>query len=363
MKAAGENGSPGTPLTASVVIACYTDKRWPQLREAVESVLHQSVQPDEVVVVVDHNADLQHRVALQWPSVRVLANRYGRGASGSRNTGAFDVRSPIVAFLDDDARAEPDWLERLLAGFDDPGTVGVGGGVVASWEAGAPRWFPPEFGWVIGVSYPGLPEQKAKIRNVWSENMAVRADRFREVEGFRLNFGKVGSASSPEDTDLCVRMAADGGHWLYLPQARIAHHIPVDRSTLGFFLRRCLSEGRGKASLASFTSTETLTSERAYASRVLPNAVVRDLREAVGHRSATALAQAGAIVVGFGTTAAGYLAQRLRDGIPTRPRFIASRKQPYVTTRPVPRHAERRTAHLGSEHVGGGARPDRPAGG
>jgi hypothetical protein len=51
-------------------------------------------------------------------------------------------------------------------------------------------------------------------------NMAVRTDVFRQVGGFRTDFGKRGSIPQPEDTDLCIRMAeATGGHWMYVPEA------------------------------------------------------------------------------------------------------------------------------------------------
>lgn len=301
----------GSGLTASIVIACYTLDRWTQLGAAVESALHQSLPAEEVVVVVDHNPELEQKVTQQWPSVRVLANQYGQGASGARNTGAFAVQSAIVAFLDDDAVADRRWLETLLDNFDDPTVVGVGGGVVAAWETRQPAWFPNEFAWVVGVSYPGLPETVAEIRNVWAENMAVRRDRFLEVDGFRLNFGKVGTHSSPEDTDLCIRMAGNGGRWLYVPSAQIAHHVPAGRSTFQFFLRRCYSEGAGKAALAGLTSSSNLHSERDYTRHILPQAVARDVRDAMVQKRLTPLAQAAAILLGLASAGAGYARQAL----------------------------------------------------
>ena len=300
-------------FTTSVVIACYTQKRWPQLAAAVESALHQTRPAVDVVVVVDHNPELAARVREQWPSVRLVSNRHGRGASGARNTGAFLVSSDVVAFLDDDAVAEPTWLERLVVHFEDPSVVGVGGAVVPAWEGDRPAWFPDEFGWVIGVSYPGLPESVAEVRNVWAENMAVRRTRFLEVGGFRLNFGKVGSHSSPEDTDLCLRMAADGGRWLYIPDALVAHHVPASRSTLGFFLRRCYQEGTGKAALVELSGASALASERRYAREILPRAVTRNLALTLRRGRIQPTVQAALIVAGLLMTAVGFGRQKLRS--------------------------------------------------
>ena len=51
----------------------------------------------------------------RFDDVRVVTNRYGRGASGNRNSGAEAVSTAIIAFLDDDARAHPGWLAALVA--------------------------------------------------------------------------------------------------------------------------------------------------------------------------------------------------------------------------------------------------------
>lgn len=300
------------PYDASVVIACYTEERWDLLVAAVESAVAQDLQPRETFVVVDHNPGLQQRVSERWRHITVLANRFGQGASGARNTGAFQATSPIVAFLDDDAIAEPTWLSTLLQCLEDPTVVGVGGGVSMAWQESHPGWFPDEFGWVVGASYTGMPEDIAEVRNVWAENMAVRTARFRAVDGFRLNFGKVGARSSPEDTDLCIRMARGGGRWLYAPKAKVAHHIPLERSTFGFFLRRCYSEGIGKAALAAFSPGEPLQAERDYSRHVLPSAVARGFREAIGGRRLDPALRSLAIIAGLGGYAAGYLSARMR---------------------------------------------------
>lgn len=297
---------------ASVVIACFTTKRWTLLSAAVESALAQSVRARDIIIVVDHNPDLQHMVSKAWPSVRVLANRFGEGASGARNTGAFEVDSPVVAFLDDDAVAEPGWLEALLAGFEDSSVVGVGGGVIPAWDDRRPSWFPDEFAWVVGASYPGLPRAVGVVRNVWAENMAVRTDRFLEVGGFRLDFGKVGSHSSPEDTDLCIRMASNGGRWLYVPQALITHHVPADRSTFRYFLRRSFHEGEGKAALAALTPTDSLSTEREYLRHIIPQAVGRGLRDALLERRLVPATRSGVIVIGLLAAGAGFGHERLK---------------------------------------------------
>jgi glycosyltransferase involved in cell wall biosynthesis len=293
----------GTPPTVSVVIAAFSSERWDYLREAVASVAAQTRAPLETIVVIDHNPDLLKRARRELAAV-VIPNAGARGASGARNTGVAHSHGEVVAFLDDDAAATSTWLDRLVTHFADPGVVGVGGRLDPLWATARPRWFPGEFGWTVGVSYTGMPERTAHVRNVWSNNMAVRRAAFEAVGGFREDFGKVGAVSRPEDTDLCLRVT--GGAWLYDPACAVSHWVPAQRARFRYFLVRCFNEGRGKAGLAALNGRRASTSqERGYTARVLPRAVLRGLGEALRGDAAGAL-RGAAIIAGLAVTMAGY---------------------------------------------------------
>lgn len=154
---------------------------------------------------------------------------------------------------------------------------------------------------MVGASFRGMPTVRSVVRNVWSENMAVRSDIFRKVGGFRSEFGKIGHRNSPEDTDLCIRMAANmGGKWVYVPDAVVEHHVPASRASFSYFIRRNYNEGLCKVEMAHLLGRqEKLQDERDYLKRTLPSGILVGLWNAVRHGHFSALLKAGAIVLGM----------------------------------------------------------------
>jgi GT2 family glycosyltransferase len=87
----------------------------------------QTVRDFEVWVVDNASADgSRELLARDFPEVRVIANPDNRGFAGGNNTALRQVRTPVAVLLNNDATPEPDWLEHLLAPFDEPGNEGLG---------------------------------------------------------------------------------------------------------------------------------------------------------------------------------------------------------------------------------------------
>jgi glucosyl-dolichyl phosphate glucuronosyltransferase len=305
--------------TVSVVICAYTEERWERLVDAVESARRQSAPPLEIIVVADHNRALLARIRSALEDVVAVESSGTRGLSGARNSGVAAARGDIVAFLDDDAVADPEWLASLLAGYADTRVAGVGGAVEPRWLDGRPGGFPAEFDWVVGCSYRGLPEATAPVRNLIGANMSIRRDVVLRAGGFRTSLGRVGRLPAGcEETELCIRVQQrmHGRLFIYEPRARVRHAVPAERATWRYFGSRCVAEGVSKAQVAAAAGRGAgLASERRYVRRTLPSAVLRDLR--AGARGDPAgLLRATAIVSGLLLTTAGYVGGRglLRAG-------------------------------------------------
>jgi glucosyl-dolichyl phosphate glucuronosyltransferase len=306
-----------TPLSVSVIICTYSADRWGQLCAAVSSVQSQTVQAHEIIVVVDNNPALFDQVATWLPDVRVIENRARTGLSGARNSGLEAARSIIVALLDDDALAAPDWLENLLAGFETEHALGVGGPIIPLWVEGRPRWFPEEFDWVVGCTFRGMPDHSQPVRALIGCNMSFRREVPMIIGGFRDDMGRVGRRPlAGEETEFCIRAHQywPQSSWIYSPGAQVSHQVPPRRATKSYFVARCYAEGLSKARIARLAGGQDgLVAERAYVTQTLPQALCRELVRAVTRRDIGGLARVSAIVSGLGITVAGYINGRVRD--------------------------------------------------
>ncbi|MEV6666190.1 glycosyltransferase family 2 protein [Streptomyces nigra] len=304
----------------SVVICVYTEDRWEDILAAVASVRAQAYPALETLLVVDHNQALLDRLAKEYketPEVRVLANAGPRGLSAGRNTGIAASRGEVVAFLDDDAVAERDWLKYFAEGYDDPRVMAVGGRTEPIWASGRrPDWFPEEFDWVVGCTYRGLPGGRTKVRNVLGGNASFRRTAFGVAGGFATGIGRDGDRLplGCEETELCIRLtrARPDAVLLIDDRAVIHHRVPGPRERFRYFRTRTYAEGLSKALVArSVGADKGLESERRYTTRVLPAGVARGLRDALLARPGGA-GRAGAIVAGVLTAAGGYVVGSVR---------------------------------------------------
>lgn len=297
-----------TSLTASVVVCAYTEDRWPLLLRSVSSLHGQSREPAEIIVCVDHNNLLLERCRKHWshgaggPSipVAVIENKYDGHLGSARNSAAEVAHGDIVAFLDDDAWADPDWLERLLLPYGNEFVVAVGGAPIPEFEGVRPGWFPFEFDWVFGCAYSGLPETQAPLARLIGANMSVRRLALAEIGGFH--------SDNHDDMDMCHRLihAHPDKDVVYEPLARVHHHVPKLRTTWGYFWRRCFFVNKGK--VEAFRHMEGAASRSpdiGFVTRALSRGVPRGLRQAIGG-DVWGAARAASILAGIFLAGAGH---------------------------------------------------------
>lgn len=263
-----------------------------------------------VVVVSRHRAEALRRclVSLQqvWAvafEVIVVADSAGIDAVGdmpgviripfdaaniaqARNLGIDAAQGDIISFIDDDAVAEPCWLERLLEPFADPEVAAVGGYVIGrngfsyQWKGRLVSRDASTQDWD-----PGAPIPDGWAVKTEGTNMAVRSDVLRGLGGFDPAY-----RFYLDETDLNIRLAQAGHRVDLVPDARVHHgfaesarrgpdRVPRDltdigRSTAAFARRHAPDQAEGivariraeqAARVARYLANRKLTRDQAKA--------------------------------------------------------------------------------------------------
>jgi glucosyl-dolichyl phosphate glucuronosyltransferase len=322
------SGAPvsATALSADVVICTYTLARWALFARAVESVLAQTVAPQQLIIVVDHNDELLARCRQEWGAGRtespveivIVPSQFPGRQGSSRNTALLLARAEVVSFLDDDAEAAPDWLERLLTVYATvPGAFAVGGASRPSYGAPRPAWFPPDFDWVFGCHYQSLPDRLAPVRRLIGTSMSVRRDAMLAVGGFH--------ADDYDDMDLSHRIAHAHGPAavLYEPRAEVQHHVPPERMTWSYYWRRCYYVNRNKVgAFADMGEGGNIRAELRFGAGVLLTLIKALLAAVIGRPKQ--LRQAFAAVIGLTLGGCGFAAGRVLLARGRRPEVLTT---------------------------------------
>jgi O-antigen biosynthesis protein len=222
----------GLPRVSVVVCSCNGAAT---LHECLDGLIAVDYPDYEVIVVNDGSADHTAAIAGEYPFQ--LINTPNRGLSCARNTGLQAATGEIVAYIDDDARPDPDWLRYLAATFMDGDWAAVGG----------PNLAPPGDGAVAAcvASAPGGPTHvllsDREAEHVPGCNMAFRRSILREVGGFDPRFRIAG-----DDVDICWRLQARGLRIGFSPAAVVWHHR---RPTVRAYLAQQKGYGAAEALL------------------------------------------------------------------------------------------------------------------
>lgn len=295
----------------TVIITAYDPSRYSDINEGVESILTGTYDNRDVIVVVDGRESLASRLRSRWEgeaAVLVICNDENLGAAQSRNRAVKRADGEIVAFFDDDAVADEQWLSELVRCYTERDAVAAGGQMTPIWLAGQPSFLPAEFYWLIGVTYAGFPDEITEVRNTFASNLSFRKSVFEALGGFSPDIGpKGGSLLQSAETDLCARLADETGEQvLYNPAAKVGHKIYQYRTDPLFLLRRAFWQGVSKRGMQIY-SDSSLGTESDFLRQLVTEAIPARLRRIVSGGRRTAVLQLLFLLLATASVGGGYL--------------------------------------------------------
>jgi GT2 family glycosyltransferase len=226
--------APDDAPRVSVVCCSYNGE--PTIRDTLEGLARLDYPDYEVIVVDDGSTDATAAIAHSYGAQ--VVSTPNQGLSAARNVGMRAASGEIVAYIDDDAYPEPDWLTHLVKGFRQGGFCGVGG----------PNLLPPEDGPTAEcvANAPGGPCHvlltDREAEHIPGCNMAFQKSWLERVGGCDPQFRAAG-----DDVDLCWRLQEAGGRLGFHPSAVVWHHR---RGSLRRYWKQQVGYGKAEALLA-----------------------------------------------------------------------------------------------------------------
>ncbi len=172
----------------------------------------------EIIVVDDGSLDATAEVARRYCDQGVrLVRQHNQGAAGARNTGVAHALGELLLFTDSDCAPQPDWIERMVAAFDNPETVGAKGAYLTRQGRLVARFVQIEY----EDRYDRMRDQE-RIDFIDTYSAGYRRDVFVRNGGFDVAVRFV------EDQEFSFRLAEKGYKLVFVPAAQVSHQHDQD---------------------------------------------------------------------------------------------------------------------------------------
>lgn len=225
-------------MGAKISVVVVTYNRPKDVKETVKSLLSQSREPLEIILIDDAS---RPPLKLNLHSQNLKFKRFNKevGLSNARNYGISIAKGEYIAFIDDDAIPEKCWIEEIQKGFDKGADI-LGGPVEPLYLAEPPNWWNEKlFGGYVAIG-------NKYTKQIWGTNMAIRKCIFKKVGDFKTTLGRQkGKLLSGEETEFLIRAQKAGCKVFYTPAAKVFHKVPPSRMTLKYIVRLVYYKGKG----------------------------------------------------------------------------------------------------------------------
>lgn len=238
----------------SIIICTYNRSKL--LKKTLKSLLSlKNIESAEIIIVNNNSTDDTQNTVLQFiekysQKVKIkYILETKQGLSIARNRGVNEAEGEVVAFLDDDAVPDSNWILSIQSAFNNfKDAAALGGKIIPLFETDRPSWLSNKLLTLYSVLDLGDIIKKFQNGNYpIGANMAIKKEWFTRFK-FNETLGRKGLLLvSGEESMLFKKIQNDGGVLYYIPNMVVTHFIPSDRLNKSWILNRYYFEGVSKA--------------------------------------------------------------------------------------------------------------------
>ena len=242
------------PFKISAVICSYNRARF--IIDAVESIFNQDYDKSrfEVIVVDNNSSDNTLEILKKYKEDHPDYNfsfytETRQGVAFTRNRCALEAKGELIAYLDDDSKAQAGWLRQIAHFFDEHAEAySLGGKITPYFLTGIPEWYSKYFFGLVGKFDQGDHiKQLTGQRYPCGANMAFRKKVFEEIGYFNTALGRSGKGLlANEEKDLYIRILAHGKKVYYLPDVEVLHAVESNKFDKDYVRRHSMGIGGGE---------------------------------------------------------------------------------------------------------------------
>ncbi len=237
-------------ISISVIICTYN--RGQLLNRTFEALVRQTLPTHEfeVILINNNSTDQTAEICLHFQQTHPeFPFRYFKekqqGLSYARNRGIEESHSDLLVFLDDDAFAEPEYLQNIQIFFKThPDAAAAGGRIYPEFETQRPPWMSHFMLSLASTLNLGEHVRLFKKKYPIGANMILRRSTIEKYGDFDVALGRRGNKlEGAEEKDLFYRIRRNGEKIYYIPQAIVYHFVSDKRLEFDYFKRQAIGIG------------------------------------------------------------------------------------------------------------------------
>lgn len=242
--------------TPTLSIAVCTYNRADVLPKCLESLVDQTTTPElfEVLIIDNNSTDETKKIALDFCGKNTNFKyifEEKQGLSQARNRAIDEAKGEFLAYIDDDAIADREWVKNILDAIKtDSSMVAFGGPIYPWYNSEKPKWFKDEFGLhSLGDKHLQLSLQNYPF-GLSGSNMIFKKEILNKYHGFSAEYGmNGGKIAFGEESFLFNKMLKNNENIQYFPEIFV-HHLVSDKSySLKEAFKRSIQNGKAIAQI------------------------------------------------------------------------------------------------------------------